>query len=545
MTDRAGVRTLTMAALVVIAAALLYSWRLADAPVHVTPDEAIIATDAHRLATTGRDATGTFLPLYFFIQVAGDTRSGWFTPAIFYLSAAVFQVLPFDETSARLATVLVGILSIGLVFALARRLFLSDTVALATALVLALAPGHFILSRYALDYLFPVPFIAGWLLCLYVAIEKRSIGFAAAAGVCLGLGFYSYIASMVMMPLYVALSCVVLWQQRLPARWTAALVGGAVVPLMPFVVWLLQHPDAFTATVQRYELYDTQRQTLLQGVRDFVGFGNVERMAALYWSFFNPSFLFLSGDSQMPFSTRSAGVFGMTAAVLIPAGIAQILGRERAPFTMLLLAGFLTAPAAAVLVPEPTALNRSVALLPFGALLAGFGVKRIVAARPVDLGGLRLRYGPALAAALVVALGWQFTSFARDYFGDYRIRSSPWLGGNLGGALETIIELSERSDVPRVYFAPIVSAGGLSDIRNRWIPAYWDFYTIKHARQDLLRRTERTTVWPMANVPSGSLALTAVEDHATTELLASGQFDEVARVAELGGDATLRIVRKR
>jgi hypothetical protein len=125
------------------------------------------------------------------------------------------------------------------------------------------------------------------------------------------------------------------------------------------------------------------------------------------------------------------------------------------------------------------------------------------------------------------------------------VRSSPWLGGNLGGALETMIEISEREQVPRVYFAPLVSAGGLSDTRNRWLPAYWDFYTIKHGREQLQSRTERATEWPMANVPSGSLALAAIEDPATTSLVSAGQFDEVIRVPELNGQPTLRIVRKR
>ena len=57
--------------------------------------------------------------------------------------------------------------------------------------MLACAPAFFILSRYALDYTLPVPFILGWLLCLLIALDSpRSRGWFAASGLCLGFGWY-------------------------------------------------------------------------------------------------------------------------------------------------------------------------------------------------------------------------------------------------------------------------------------------------------------------------------------------------------------------
>ena len=44
--------------------------------------------------------------------------------------------------------------------------------ALISAVVLACAPAFFILSRYALDYTYPVPFILGWLYCLLTGLER-------------------------------------------------------------------------------------------------------------------------------------------------------------------------------------------------------------------------------------------------------------------------------------------------------------------------------------------------------------------------------------
>src|SRR4051812_24823343 len=99
-----------------IAAAILYTWRLDEMPTYLSPDEALIAVDAHSIATTGHDVHGNVLPLYFFIQVPNSERSGWFTPVIFYLSAVVQMVLPFTEWSIRIPSVIVGLTNLVLVF---------------------------------------------------------------------------------------------------------------------------------------------------------------------------------------------------------------------------------------------------------------------------------------------------------------------------------------------------------------------------------------------------------------------------------------------
>jgi hypothetical protein len=89
-------------------------------------------------------------------------------------------------------------------------------------------------------------------------------------------------------------------------------------------------------------------------------------------------------------------------------------------------------------------------------------------------------------------LAWapiQFSYFAADYFNDYRIRSGFWLGGNLRGALEDLIERQQQESAPRIYFSTLASTDGRMDTRNRWMDSYWKFYLTKHHRQDLLERT--------------------------------------------------------
>ncbi|MEO7135054.1 MAG: glycosyltransferase family 39 protein [Vicinamibacterales bacterium] len=580
--------------LLLIAAAIVYTWRLGDMPTYVSPDEAIIAVDAHSLATTGRDVHGNALPLYFYIQVPKSERSGWFTPVIFYLSAAVQLVLPFSEWSIRVPSVIVGLTNLVLLFVLGRRLFGSTSIALMTAALLALSPAHFIFSRYALDYLYPVPFLLAWLIALHSAMQRPTTRALVVCGLCLGLGFYSYAASVVLTPILLLLSIATLWPVVERPKRLVMLAAGYAIPLTLFVIWFASHPDAFANTAQRYALYDAKQLSALQGLREFLSFPNIERMTAIYWSFLSPGVLFLSGDQLITFSTRQAGVFPTVMMILFALGIVQIVERERNRFAWLVVACFLVAPLPAVLVPENGAVNRATAILPFGALIAGYGLKWLWSldvirfARPLAtvagavalivgvlyagwtlategrLGGAsapaiglgavliafammasRGRQGAMLAAAVVLIASMQFATFARDYHGEYRVRVSSWLGGNLRGALETIIDRCANDACARVYFAHLQSTGGVADIRNFWMDAYWRFYLIKHSRESLLARSASADPGPITGMPANSVVLGNHGDPVVGAMVSGGELTPVASPAELDREPYFMVLEKR
>jgi 4-amino-4-deoxy-L-arabinose transferase-like glycosyltransferase len=587
-------RTALTAAGLAAAALILYVARLESAPIYASPDEVIIAVDAHSLATTGRDVYGRFMPLYFQIQMPGETRMGWFFPAIFYVSALFLKILPVSEWTIRLSTVCVGTIDVVLMYFIGRRLFKEERLAVAASLLLAVTPGHFILSRYALDYVYPLPFVLAWLLCLLVFMaDERPILLYAAAGL-LGLGFFSYIGSVVMMPMYFAITCAVALQKRHGFRLCVIAAVAFALPLLLLLVpWLVRHPTAFTDTVQRYELYDTQRLNALQGMRAFFSYTNLDRLASLYWSFYNPSFLFFSGDRLMTFSTRSIGVFALPMAVLLLLGLYQVCVRLRSFPGFVVLAGFVTAPVAALLGGEDAVIIRAVELLPFTVLLATFGLEYLLSqhisnrastwllptgtaalvaavlygtwmlvtasrlgsstialgvagAAMVGVGARasRMNLGLVAAAVLLAMVAVQFGYFAKDYFGDYRVRSSAWLGGNLRGALEALIDLDARVHPAGIYFSTLQSSGGLMDTRNRWMDAYWKFYLIKHGRQELLNRSGQFNQTDLSKIASGSLVLANVGDLTTESLVASGQLRQLRLIPEVDGPPFFAILQR-
>ena len=578
--------------LLLAGAVVLYARHLDSAPVYMSPDEAIIAVDAHSIATTGRDVHGASMPLYFKIQMRGDERSGWFMPVIFYAMALVLKVLPLSETSARLPSVLVGLTDILLIFFIVRRMLKCEWLAIAAAGMLALTPAHFILSRYAMDYLYPVPFVLGWLLCVLAYLDTGRLRTLFAATLLLGLGFYSYIAAVLMTPIYLLFTAALLFNARKPARDYAVAAAGFLLPLLLLVPWLMAHPTAFADTANRFELYNSRSMGVLQGLRSFVSYNNLEQRAGIYWSFLNPSFLFFTGDAQMPFSTRAIGVFLMPASVLMIAGMCFAIRRPR-PAYLIALAGFFAAPIAAVLVPENSEIIRATAMIPFGVILAAMGVEalwrwgRIDRARmllmplgvAVLLAGLAYAgwslgvhrhltssTGPVIAAGvalcliafasdavsitkiaavlLLLAMPVQFAGFYRDYFGDYRRRSSNWLGGNLRGALVDLMDRERRDQAPYVYFSRLRSTAGLADTRNRWMETYWTFYLTKHGRRDLLSRSRPFEASAVKSVPARSLVLANIGDPTIDRLVRDGALKRVNTIVDEDGTRFYTILQR-
>ena len=536
------------------------------------------------MATTGRALNGTLFPLYF----QAGTFNSWFMPVIYYSMAAALQVLPLAEWSIRVPTVLFGLLSIALTYAVGRRLTGDHVAALIAALALACAPAFFILSRYGLDYTLSLPFILGWLWCLSTALERpRARSWLSGAGVCLGLGWYAYISSIVMMPVYVAMTLAVLVFRKRDWRDIAAFVIGFALPLTLFVGWLMQHPEAVAATARRYAFEATHSTDTTSPLQGFDAGAFVWR----YANFFGFDFLFRLGDTYLPFSTRSAGVFTGAAGVLIAVGIYAALFTYRHVMTLIVLLGFLLSPLAASVLRDEGAIRRATGMLLFGALLAGLGAAQlrrlatvpyfkplamtiagigllagiavmtrtammqgrisetatrviVVALVAVIVAGLasRYRHGALIVAPIVLVMAWQFAVFLRSYHGEYMSRVAVWLQGNTRGAMERLVAESDARPQAPVYLATLRSGSGHWDQRNLFIPHYWRFYTTKWGRPDLQQRAIVLGVDDTAQqVPSGAIALAGAEDPSVLRVIAGGA-QRAADIPEVSGTPYYTII---
>lgn len=488
-------------ALLAIAGGWLYLSRLGDVPAYVMHDEAQGALQAHSIATTGRDLSGRMLPLYFTEPEFPPGRD----PALIYFSALAYQVLPFSEAGIRIPTASIAVLNVILVFVVARRLFNSVPMGLVAAALMLLTPVHFIRGRMNLSPLYTIPFILVWLWLFLRFAAAPTLRRVVAAAVTLGIACYSYLAAVVMMPLYLLGTLAVAWRRLgLPAVIKAGIAFA--LTLLPMLLWYATHPERNQQIVSAYQLDATTRSPLA-------------RWVGLYWSFFDPSFLFVTGDTSVMNSTRNAGLFPMAFAVLLPIGLVALL-RTQQPVQMAIAAGFITAPLVSI-ISGAVEMNRIMFVIPFGVLTAAYGAWTLLRSQRL---GARV-----VAGLLLVTVPIQFASLYANYTGPYRLASASWFAGSAREGVRAAMDQAQGTSGP-VYISSHID----------WVHRIWRFYAISDGRMEMIARATYVPAPPDDSAP-GSLYLCAAD---AAGCGASSTWQRVAAVTSIDGTRTFNVLRR-
>src|SRR5262245_1408694 len=271
---------------VLVGTCALYFFALDSVPVVVSVDEARFALHAHSIVTQGTDLAGNRWPLFFHITdplnpVATDSDT-WWQPALFYLVAAVFRFAPPTAWRLRLPTTILAIVDVLLIYLVAQRLFSNGGYAVGAAAVLSLTPAHYIFARRALDYFCKLPIALAWLLCMSLYAESAPAWLPAATGLLLGVGLFTHVSSWIVMPAYVAATCLVFRRLGAPLRAYGLLLAGFAVPLVVIVPALFANPSLPAEMFAHYKVE--------------TGWRIAERIN-IYWGYLGPSYLFFSGGS--------------------------------------------------------------------------------------------------------------------------------------------------------------------------------------------------------------------------------------------------------
>ena len=519
--------TAAIVAAVLLAAAILYTAQLDRVPPFLSADETAFALQAHAIATTAHDSHGRLLPLYF--QVFDNV---WFHPALVYSMAPVLTIVPPVAWAVRLPTVIVALISMALVAVLARRLGTSRAAAIGGSILLMLTPAHFMHGRLACDYLFPLPFVLTWLILLVDAHRTRSSWRYFATGCVLGLGLYTYIPSVMMMPLYLALTYVALFAGGTRQLRPYALVtAGFVAFVLPLALYLLANPQVYAGFVGRYGGGTVD----LDVVRNPAGVFNAKVISdrwPIYRSFFEWRFLFDHAETNVLSSTYLTGVFLKAMQILMPLGVYHILRNRRTPFTLLLLVVFFSAPLAASLIPEKYAIDRALVLIAAGAVIGTFGIDWLLLPRAPFL----MWPARAVCLGLVVWMIVQFNGFHRDYRTDYRNRAAFWFGGNHPGAFAPLVDQHPPDDRRFIYLS-----SSLPHVED-----HWKLYLLSRGRIDLLKRTVYFSPrdLQLSYVQPGSVLLTGADDPVERTFLKMQAVRRVAQVTDPDGTPSFTIFER-
>lgn len=513
-----------------LGSALLYTHALDRVPAYLTLDEAHFSVHAASLAATGRNLNGQLLPpLINLDDPEGEPfelpwGSTHYLPLGMYLIAAALQILPLTEATVRMPSALLGgVVNVLLLYAVAMALFRNRVAAVSAAATLALAPANVIISRQALDSVCQPPFILGALWCIVTYARKPDQRIALLCGAILGAGIYAYVTSIVFMPFYLALFWFISWRagviERRTFTWSLA---GFVAVLLPLILWLLAHPDAARSLQLQYNRADPGTTTLMQKIAAG-GFTAAADTLHIYWSYFDPGFLFVQGGNARNLSTGDAGVFLLGVAVLLPVGL-YAARHDRLAMTLLII-GLVASPIPAVIKGAPYAIQRASGLLIYVSLASGLGLAFMMASRRALM--------RIAAAVIVVVMAREFSGFYQRYLDQYRVASGVAYDPTaFRGAADLLLDAAGAGDAAAVYLP----------LNFYDVGAKWRFYTTKHQQMELWKRTRYfARASELTDAPAPALALLP-QTGEDTQLPAG--WTTVGIVRNLTGEPTAAVIRR-
>lgn len=211
-----------------------------SAPPGLNQDEASIGYDAYSILHYGIDRNGSFLPIHLIAWGSGQN-------ALYaYLSMPFIYLLGLNPFSIRIVSVLAGIVTLFLFYAIAKRLFNNNRASIIAVFIVVICPWHIMMSRWALESnLFPTIV----LLAVYFVVKSLDRpNWLFAYSVTMAISLYAYGTAYFFAPLFV-ISVYVLLAVRKIVSIRAILLNGLTftVVSMPILLFILINRYSFGA----------------------------------------------------------------------------------------------------------------------------------------------------------------------------------------------------------------------------------------------------------------------------------------------------------
>lgn len=287
---------------------LFFSFRLSQVPPGLTGDESAFGYNAILISRNLRDENNRLLPV-FVLSLEGKD---WRQPVTQYFITAFFKIFGPSVYNLRLTSVIITSLSAVLLFLLAGKL-MGKAGAWLSVLFFITTPIIMIQSHLALDNIAPIPFILVWLLFLLLFEKKNKLYFLLISAISLGVGFYSYKGMRSFVPVWGFATLVYLSLPYLLHRNKSSFTK-VIKPVIVFALALFP----FFAVIPYLEFKYAGAILSGTGLEDL---GSVYKLFYYYLASYDPSFLFVSGDTISTHSTQTHGMLLLASLPFFLIGI--------------------------------------------------------------------------------------------------------------------------------------------------------------------------------------------------------------------------------
>ncbi len=369
--------------LVLLMAILLRFYELGTVPVGLNRDEASIGYTAYSLLTTGRDEYGRFFPLS--LESFGD----WKLPLYVFATIPAVKLFSLTEFAVRFVSATSGVLSVILLFFLARKIYpedkYRDILALISAALFAFLPWSVFFSRAAYEANFALALFLGAVLSFYDSDRHRVL--LVLSALLMAATLFSYHASHVFIPAFLVIF-LFLQRKNLPRGWLSLTTG-----LVFIVLWALSLLTTLTGAdvvkisgigllsdrAQLNKIIDLPRSQPHGILEPLVPLLHnrlvymLQQSANNYLNFFSPQFLVEGGGTNIQHNLPDRGNLNYLDYFLLLAGILGLLN-SRLSNKWILLSWLLLAPLPATITRDAPHFSRSIFAAGVIPLISAYGL---------------------------------------------------------------------------------------------------------------------------------------------------------------------------
>jgi len=362
---------------------LFFSYKLTKIPDGITGDEAAFGYNGILIGHTLRDENGRKLPV-FVLSLDGKD---WRQPVTQYFSVVTLKIFSASLFGLRITAVITAVSSVLLIYFLGLSI-LGKTGGVIASIFMATTPVFMIQSHLGLDNIAPVPFVAFWLLALYLFEKTKKNYWLILSAISLGISYYSYKSMRIFVPVWVILSLVYL-ANPLKKRVKQILIFS--LSIAPFFLIIPYLEFQYSGAVLNHT------SLLISNIYEFI---------YSYVSTFDPSFLFVKGDELLFHST---GTHGMYLAMSLPFFIFGLLSSwKKSRFWKILIISFFLGPLMFGYIGQIHRASRLLAEIPLYSLISAAGFIE-----------LWQRKSKILIGVLILFFALNYFDFLHYYWGNY------------------------------------------------------------------------------------------------------------------------------
>ena len=371
--------------LIVALAVFLRFYNLSSYPVGFHQDEASLGYNGYSLLLTGKDDNNKPLPLY--IDMFGDNRPSGYH----YLTILPIKFLGLTEFATRLPAALFGSMIVIAVYVFTYVLFRSRKISLLGALLTAIAPWSFVLSRASAEVMVSLFFILLGFGLFFHSIKNKKIPHLFIGTVLLTASFFFYHTPRVFVPgiflvfLLMFFSTIKNYSKNFKISVFLSFIFVSLVAV--FLVFGVSGGTGRYSQVNIFSSFETNffqnqqiREDALAGSNHIQSrfFHNKLTNTALvfmsnYFDYFGFNFLFATGGLPIWYSIPRVGLLYLLELPFILVGIYYLI-KERNIYSKIPLVWLLIAPVIpAITMDDVPNINRAVVMFPMLNIIAAVG----------------------------------------------------------------------------------------------------------------------------------------------------------------------------